>query len=49
MVKVERLKKNYFSERDKYRRFAGIGREEGLTFDVKPGEIFGVIGPDGAG
>lgn len=54
MVKVENLKKNYFSGNGKRKaktsaQFAGIGREEGLTFHLDPGEIFGVIGPDGAG
>ena len=54
MVKVENLKKNYFAGIGKKKnkplvRFAGIGRDDGLTFNVSPGEIFGVIGPDGAG
>lgn len=53
MVEVNELKKNYFfrKKRDTKEtdRFAGIGKDEGLTFSVAPGEIFGVIGPDGAG
>lgn len=42
-VKIENLVKKY-----------GSGKQEvqalkGLSFDVKPGELFGIIGPDGAG
>ena len=53
MVTVNELKKNYFSRSGRKPnapdRFAGIGKTKGLTFDVAEGEIFGVIGPDGAG
>lgn len=31
------------------RRFGDLTAVEGLTFDVAPGELFGLVGPDGAG
>jgi ABC-2 type transport system ATP-binding protein len=31
------------------RSFGEITAVEGLTLDVKPGELFGIVGPDGAG
>jgi ABC-2 type transport system ATP-binding protein len=31
------------------RKFGAITAVDGLTFDVKPGTLFGLIGPDGAG
>lgn len=31
------------------RRFGDITAVDGLTFDVSPGELFGIVGPDGAG
>ena len=31
------------------RSFPGVRAVEGLSFDVFPGEIFGLVGPDGAG
>jgi ABC-2 type transport system ATP-binding protein len=31
------------------KRFPGITAVDRLTFDVRPGEIFGLVGPDGAG
>src|SRR5512135_1697620 len=31
------------------RRFAATVAVNDLTFDVRPGEMFGLIGPDGAG
>lgn len=31
------------------KRFPGVTAVDGLTFDVHPGEIFGLVGPDGAG
>ncbi|HUI32729.1 MAG: ABC transporter ATP-binding protein [Dysgonamonadaceae bacterium] len=51
MIEVKNLRKNYHSEKsDKY---AGIGtkedKENGISFSVPKGEVFGVIGPDGAG
>lgn len=52
MIKVDNLRKNYFAKKQKgpdAKKFAGIGRHKGLSFDVDKGEIFGVIGPDGAG
>ncbi len=45
MIDVQDLSKNYL----KGDNFAGIGRDKGLSFHVNAGEIFGVIGPDGAG
>jgi ABC-2 type transport system ATP-binding protein len=29
--------------------FAGVSAVDALSFDVRPGEIFGLVGPDGAG
>lgn len=53
MIQVDNLKKNYFASNKKrgsdISKFAGIGKHKGLSFDVNKGEIFGVIGPDGAG
>jgi ABC-2 type transport system ATP-binding protein len=37
------------SLRDLTRKFGGITAVDGLTFDVSPGELFGIVGPDGAG
>ncbi|MGP0072911.1 MAG: ABC transporter ATP-binding protein [Bryobacteraceae bacterium] len=31
------------------KRFGGVTAVDQLSFDVKPGEIFGLVGPDGAG
>ncbi|HEU4686364.1 MAG TPA: ABC transporter ATP-binding protein [Nitrospira sp.] len=31
------------------KRFPGVTAVDGLTIDVEPGEIFGLVGPDGAG
>ncbi len=31
------------------RRFGGLVAVDGVSFDVRPGEIFGLIGPNGAG
>src|SRR5690606_28121749 len=31
------------------RRFGNIVAVDGLTFDIRPGELFGIVGPDGAG
>ena len=31
------------------RRFDSLTAVDGLTLDVAPGEIFGLVGPDGAG
>ncbi len=45
MIDVQDLSKNYL----KGDKFAGIGKNRGLSFKVNAGEIFGVIGPDGAG
>jgi len=51
MIRVNDLRKNYHSQSSN--KFAGIGSkdniEEGLSFSVSKGEVFGVIGPDGAG
>jgi len=35
--------------RDLTRRFGALTAVSGLTFDVAPGELFGIVGPDGAG
>jgi len=35
--------------RDLSRSFPGVKAVDGLSFDVKHGEIFGLVGPDGAG
>ena len=34
---------------DASKRFGGLSVFENISFDLKPGEIFGVIGPNGAG
>ena len=51
MIEVKNLRKNYHSE--KSGRYAGIGTkddlEKGISLSVTKGEVFGVIGPDGAG
>jgi ABC-2 type transport system ATP-binding protein len=31
------------------RTFGSLRAVDGLTFDVRPGELFGIVGPDGAG
>ena len=31
------------------RTFPGVRAVDDLSFDVRPGEIFGLVGPDGAG
>ncbi len=51
MIEVKNLRKNYHPQ--KSGKYAGIGtrenREKGVSFSVPKGEVFGVIGPDGAG
>lgn len=51
MIQVTNLRKNY--QNAKSGKYAGIGTMEhpqkGVTLSVPKGEIFGVIGPDGAG
>ena len=47
MIEVKNLYKNYYSE--KSGKFAGIGSGVGVSLSVPKGEIFGIIGPDGAG
>ena len=37
------------SVRDVSVRFGGIVALDGVSFDVKQGEIFGILGPNGAG
>src|SRR5262245_45345580 len=34
---------------DLWKRYGTLEAVRGVTFDVEPGEIFGLIGPDGAG
>lgn len=53
-IEVEGLSKNYYP--NKTGKYAGLGQlssdgetVEGVTFNVDKGEIFGIIGPDGAG
>jgi branched-chain amino acid transport system ATP-binding protein len=38
-----------FSANDIGIRFGGIRAVEGVSFDVRPGEVFSIIGPNGAG
>ena len=38
-----------FSANDLGIRFGGIRAVEGVSFEVKPGEVFSIIGPNGAG
>ncbi len=51
MIEVKNLRKNYHTS--KSGKYAGIGTKEdeehGISFSVPKGEVFGVIGPDGAG
>lgn len=48
IIEVRNLCKNYYPA--KSGKFAGIGKDGiGISFDVEQGEIFGIIGPDGAG
>jgi len=35
--------------RDARRAFGAVTALDGMTFDVRPGEMFGLVGPDGAG
>jgi ABC-2 type transport system ATP-binding protein len=44
IIYVRNLSKNYLKE--KHLQFAGV---KFISFDVHPGELFGIIGPDGAG
>ena len=37
------------SVRDVAVRFGGIVALDGISFDIRPGEILGLIGPNGAG
>src|SRR3972149_2142809 len=37
------------SLRARPRRFGDVAAVDGLTFDVAPGELFGLVGPDGPG
>jgi len=39
----------YFAARDLAMRFGGIRAVEGVSFDVREGEVFSIIGPNGAG
>ncbi len=41
---------NYILEiNDATKKFGGLMANEGITFNVKPGEVVGVVGPNGAG
>ena len=31
------------------KRFGTLTAVDGLSFEVRPGEVFGLVGPDGAG
>ncbi|HKY84034.1 MAG TPA: ATP-binding cassette domain-containing protein, partial [Anaerolineales bacterium] len=35
--------------RDFRKRYGDFVAVDGITFDVRPGEIFGLLGPNGAG
>lgn len=45
-VEASNLVKVY---RTSERESTGIGMDKGISFSVSPGELFGIIGPDGAG
>ena len=51
MIEVKNLRKNYHTA--KSGKYAGIGTkdniENGISLSVQKGEVFGLIGPDGAG
>lgn len=47
MITAIQLRKNYL--RAHPNKFSGIGEKNGLSLQVGDGELFGVIGPDGAG
>lgn len=51
MIQVKNLRKNYHSP--KSGKYAGLGTKDdvkkGISLSVPKGEVFGVIGPDGAG
>lgn len=40
---------NILEVRDATKKFSGLMANEGITFDVKQGEIVGIVGPNGAG
>ena len=44
-LEIKNLKKTYFNKKSKQNVLA----VKGVSFDVKPGEIFGLLGPNGAG
>lgn len=47
--KSPKTRKNIVSVRDLVKRYDGKNVVDGISFDVKEGEIFGILGPNGAG
>ncbi|MBM3332107.1 ATP-binding cassette domain-containing protein, partial [candidate division WOR-3 bacterium] len=37
------------SVKDLTRNYGGLRALAGISFDIKPGEVFGLIGPNGSG
>jgi ABC-2 type transport system ATP-binding protein len=47
--RIEQMPQTAISLRGLTRRFGDVTAVDGLTWDVAPGELFGLVGPDGAG